>query len=825
MTALEPHTSEVVQAGERRSARIESLRAVAALAVLVSHVWLYSHGFAASSYDSFVHRVIAGGGFGVQLFFALSGFLIFRPFARRDFGEGASIDWRTYVRNRAVRILPLYWCAVVVLLVFTQNGGSLTQWWRFTFFAQSFSAKTAQTVDGPMWSLVVELHFYILLPFLAWALAKVCRGRRWSAIAVLVVLAVPSVVFRRFDPEPFSIWRYSLPGTFYGFVPGMVLALLQIEWKERRPRWLQQGALASADVWLAISAVLWLLTCVGDYDWAVPLTAFASFFTVGAVVLAARDGVLARTLDWRPLALIGVASYSLYIWHVPIIERLYTRSAFASFPRLFVVAVPLALLVAAVSYVVVEQPALRLRRSWVGRGAEAPKQSFTGWWGRRTVDQRWVGIVAVIGFVVRARTVMATRHLVLGSDPGDYDRLGRLLAAGKGFGTSVLSPSGGPTAFRPPLYPLFLGAVYKVTGDSIVAARLVQAVLGAASVALVWFIARTLFGRRTAYVAAALAAVYPPLVLATVALMSESIFIPLMLVAVLAALYARDGGPHATRWAVVAGAAAGLGMLARPNSVAMLPALVVLVLAWTRHEWQRGVALRRAGAVLAAVVVVIVPWEIRNVAVLHTFVPISDIDGYNVAGVYNSEAARSPYPTTYQFRPPSGVTALAPLFGDRSLDEVSLGAKLRTAGIDFLRDNPTAPVRAEAWNTFRMLELTGLNQSAQVAAESGYGRRTAALGMVSFWIMAALALGAIVTQRFRRTPIAFWCMPVLLWGGTALFLGDARLRAPVEPFVVLSASLLVAEVLSLAVARARRRTARTAPVDVELVPPDLSPVP
>src|SRR5581483_9582357 len=163
------------------------------------------------------------------------------------------------------------------------------------------------------------------------------------------------------------------------------------------------------------------------------------------------------------------------------------------------------------------------------------------------------------------------------------------------FGTSVLSPSGGPTAFRPPLYPLFLGAVYKVTGDSIVAARLVQAVLGAASVALVWFIARTLFGRRTAYVAAALAAVYPPLVLATVALMSESIFIPLMLVAVLAALYARDGGPHATRWAVVAGAAAGLGMLARPNSVAMLPALVVLVLAWTRHEWQRGVASRRRG--------------------------------------------------------------------------------------------------------------------------------------------------------------------------------------------------------------------------------------
>jgi len=86
--------------------------------------------------------------------------------------------------------------------------------------------------------------------------------------------------------------------------------------------------------------------------------------------------------------------------------------------------------------------------------------------------------IVVVGFLARARMVMATQHLVLSGDPADYDRLGRLLAAGKGFGTSVLSPSGGPTAFRPPLYPLFLGAVYKVTGGSMTAARLVQAVLG-----------------------------------------------------------------------------------------------------------------------------------------------------------------------------------------------------------------------------------------------------------------------------------------------------------------------------------------------------------
>src|SRR4051795_8394648 len=83
--------AEIVQAGERRSTRIESVRAVAALAVLLSHVWLYAHHFGPSSFGSYLGRTIAGGGFGVQLFFALSGYLIFRPFARRDFDDGETI--------------------------------------------------------------------------------------------------------------------------------------------------------------------------------------------------------------------------------------------------------------------------------------------------------------------------------------------------------------------------------------------------------------------------------------------------------------------------------------------------------------------------------------------------------------------------------------------------------------------------------------------------------------------------------------------------------------------------------------------------------------
>jgi peptidoglycan/LPS O-acetylase OafA/YrhL len=98
----------VDQAGELRSARIESLRAVAALAVYVGHVFGQANAYdPARTQDTFLDRALLGGGFGVYLFFALSGYLLFLPFARRDYAGGRAVDYRRYAQNRAVRILPL----------------------------------------------------------------------------------------------------------------------------------------------------------------------------------------------------------------------------------------------------------------------------------------------------------------------------------------------------------------------------------------------------------------------------------------------------------------------------------------------------------------------------------------------------------------------------------------------------------------------------------------------------------------------------------------------------------------------------------------------
>src|SRR4051794_19369930 len=135
MTAASP----LLQASEPRSARIESIRALAAFGVLFGHVYGLTSGF---TLDSFGDRLGLAGGFGVWLFFALSGYLLFWPFARRDYGTGGPIDVGHYLLNRALRILPLYYVVVVVLLLVQEGGGSAGQWVKFGTFTQSFFPDT-----------------------------------------------------------------------------------------------------------------------------------------------------------------------------------------------------------------------------------------------------------------------------------------------------------------------------------------------------------------------------------------------------------------------------------------------------------------------------------------------------------------------------------------------------------------------------------------------------------------------------------------------------------------------------------------------------------
>jgi peptidoglycan/LPS O-acetylase OafA/YrhL len=374
-TTVPTHTVE--QAGELRSARIESLRALAALGVYAGHVFGQSNHYDPTrTLDTFPDRVLLGGGFGVFLFFALSGYLLFWPFVRRDYAAGPPVDYGRYARNRALRILPLYYFVVVVVLIVGEGGGTIKQWLTWLTFSENFTDDRTNLTDvnGVMWSLVIELHFYLVLPFLALALARLSRRSLSRAAAILAALGLASFALRYtalYDEGGVEdpLLDYSLPSTFFFFVAGMLVALLRITWERRPPRFLR-GPLGWAETWMAVSAGFWLLV-FDDYSHGY-LAAVASAFLLAACVLPLRGGPLVRLLEWRVLAFLGVISYSYYLWHVPILESLGEASwEPGSTLGLFALSLPICVTAAYLSYRFVEAPFLRLRRRW---GATTARQ-------------------------------------------------------------------------------------------------------------------------------------------------------------------------------------------------------------------------------------------------------------------------------------------------------------------------------------------------------------------------------------------------------------------------------------------------------------------
>jgi hypothetical protein len=202
------------------------------------------------------------------------------------------------------------------------------------------------------------------------------------------------------------------------------------------------------------------------------------------------------------------------------------------------------------------------------------------------------------------------------ADAGDYHVLATSLMEGTGFA----GPTGAPTAFRPPVYPLFLAAVYTLFGvGNLMAVGLVQCVLGALSAVLVAVIGwRAGLGRGAALLAGLGAAVYPPFVFQAAQLLTEELARGQVLLAVLAIVEAwRRGGA----WWLLAGFAAGLATLNKSVLAAAMPALAVVALAAPAVRPSRRLvaaallAIGAAGALL--------PWTIRNAAVSGRLIPVS----------------------------------------------------------------------------------------------------------------------------------------------------------------------------------------------------------
>jgi 4-amino-4-deoxy-L-arabinose transferase-like glycosyltransferase len=406
-----------------------------------------------------------------------------------------------------------------------------------------------------------------------------------------------------------------------------------------------------------------------------------------------------------------------------------------------------------------------------------------------------VGLLLAVALLLRLGYVEATPEYDIVHDATNYDYHARSIASGLGYGFSYERP----TAFRPPGYTFLLAGVYEVLDlqespreERLPPARYAQAVVGTIVVALIGLLAFQVWGRRVALAALALAAAYLPLILIGGALMSEPLFVALMLAALCAAVQHRSSG-HRYRWVLLAGVLAGLATLTRPNGLALL--LPLAVAAWdARPRWSLR-ALAPPVLLVACALATVAPWTIRNAVELDAFVPVSTQLGSALAGTYNDEA-REDRENPASWRHLRRVDEYASIYGRvGTIPEAQLERELRSAALDYVREHPLYPAEVAFWTTRRMLELGGLDWArhtySTVSVESGWANA----GIVCFWIFGLLAVVGACTRAARQAPLYLWAVPVLMYLSVVFLVVETpRYRSAIDPFIVLLAALALTSI-------------------------------
>ena len=361
---------------DRRMASLDGLRGLAALSIFGFHVWLYTMPAPdASNRTSLGDYAAHELRLGVVVFFVLSGFLLSRPWFGAALDGRRPPNLRRFVRARAARIAPAYYAALLgsIALLWGLSGtpglrlpptGELPL---FFGFAQNFSPASVMKLNPPMWSLAVEVCFYVLLPVVGWLAMRLPARRRAQSLVPLTLIAA-GILFN------WSIAGSGLGMTFSKSLPAMVpyfalgmlaaIALHRRTVGSRARRGLIAGGL------LLVVADAALKSAVPAGVGGLPTTELAQSFVILRDLPAALGFTLvisglagaprSAVLGGRMLRGLGTISYPLYLWHVPVLLVLRGHGLLPSDPLLaLLVATGPVLVLSCLSWVLVEQPVLR----------------------------------------------------------------------------------------------------------------------------------------------------------------------------------------------------------------------------------------------------------------------------------------------------------------------------------------------------------------------------------------------------------------------------------------------------------------------------------
>jgi peptidoglycan/LPS O-acetylase OafA/YrhL len=349
---------------------VEGMRACAAVGVVITHV-----AFQTGHTGGITGRLFGRFDLAVAVFFALSGFLLWRGHAAAVRGLRPIPPTGHYLRSRIVRIMPGYLVAVVLILTLLPEArADLTVWLANLTLTQIYVPLTLTAGLTQMWSLSVEVAFYLALPLLALLARRVPVPWRIPVIAATGLASLGWGLIPLHVPDGMNHLNWP-PAFFAWFAAGMLLAELTVTpvgWAHR---------LARRRVLMAVLVVVAFL--VGASPIAGPegltpgtLSQFIVKIAMGAVVAGAllaplvldRPDMSHRLLGNSLMVTLGRWSYGLFIWHLAALAMVFPVIGEFPFsghmPVVLVLTVVFGFAIAAVSYALVESPCRVALRRW-----------------------------------------------------------------------------------------------------------------------------------------------------------------------------------------------------------------------------------------------------------------------------------------------------------------------------------------------------------------------------------------------------------------------------------------------------------------------------
>jgi peptidoglycan/LPS O-acetylase OafA/YrhL len=364
---------EIITPSKRtRFAAIDGLRGLAALAVVLGHVY-ESVG---SPYPDHLLSIAFFLNSGVDLFFVISGFCLFYPLT----SPGSKANWRVFYFRRARRLLPPYYVALAAVIVLPllvepalrRLGLPVTpvswapwrQIWTHALFLHTLFRDTYYNLNGPLWSLALEWQFYLAFPLAVFLL----RRLGWRAVILIGMITVGYRVVVTAIVPGVQQWNVDIvdlfPSRWLEFVLGMLVAL--------QVRRRGQQAISRSSELLDIAGIfcLYFLAAFILYG---PLAHYPypqedlldSLLWSPLLLLACTTGtIFARIVAHPVLVWLGIRSYSLYLIHLPILFSLGPLVAQANLGQpaslivMATVGIPLSLICTALFFQLFERPFL-----------------------------------------------------------------------------------------------------------------------------------------------------------------------------------------------------------------------------------------------------------------------------------------------------------------------------------------------------------------------------------------------------------------------------------------------------------------------------------